>query len=273
MLRPSNGGNRLTVSPVRKTLLVVAAVIPLAAIGAFAVVQAWGDETRRLGAIGAGDPPIALSWRGSWDSAAKYERGQVVSLHGASYVAETDVAEIQPSEKCGGDCPWTLLARPGRPGGTGPQGERGPAGPAGKPGAGTVRALQLPIQNDSATWQVLQDLPGVGRFEAWCVLSASGGTHVFWRYRNTTAEKRLMLSQRSSSAGNFAATVNPGDGRFTPGQTIPSSGHPFADQVTIFREDQPTATPYAEVFLGGTVLYDAASEPTSCPVRLIAATG
>jgi len=68
------------------------------------------------------DQALAVRVRGTFQPGTKYERGDVVALDGASFLARKDGAD-----KCPGP-DWQLMAMRGARGVAGPQGERGPSG-------------------------------------------------------------------------------------------------------------------------------------------------
>jgi hypothetical protein len=94
----------------RKSLLVIAAVLGLVAIGSVAVWKTSGDDTRRQGALGA-EEPVSLSWHGDWREDTEYAPGSVVSYDGASYVAEVEKLST-PEADCA-DCGWAVMALEG----------------------------------------------------------------------------------------------------------------------------------------------------------------
>lgn len=59
--------------------------------------------------------PAGLNWRGSWQPSTAYAAGDVVSLHGSSWVAGKAAFDTAPFE---GD-QWSLLAEAGAPGQSG----------------------------------------------------------------------------------------------------------------------------------------------------------
>jgi hypothetical protein len=91
----------------RKSLLVIAAVLGLVAIGSVAVWKTSGDDTRRQGALGA-EEPVTLSWHGDWRAETEYAPGSVVSYDGASYVAEGE--KLSTPEAACADCGWAVMA-------------------------------------------------------------------------------------------------------------------------------------------------------------------
>jgi hypothetical protein len=104
----------------KKSWFVIAAAIPLVAIGSAAVWLVSGNDPRRIGALEALKEPVPLAWRGSWSADLRYAAGEVVSYRGVAYVAEREAGgEIPDPAACGGDCPWTAM---------GSKGEQGPKG-------------------------------------------------------------------------------------------------------------------------------------------------
>lgn len=158
----------------RKSWILIAAVIPLVALGSIVVWNASGDEPRRQGALGS-DEAVTLSWRGEWNGQAEYATGNVVALEGASYVAEGEkVGKPEPGcETCG----WTLMgaaaAGAGGAAGAGAEeksGTGGAAAGAGGSGAGAAGAaiagyeivkgdLVIPVGQSQGT-QVVSCPPG-----------------------------------------------------------------------------------------------------------------
>lgn len=102
----------------KKSWFVIAAAIPLVAIGSIAVWELSGNDQRRLGMITSASQPVSLAWRGPWDAEAKYVPGEVVSYQGSSYVAETETGGVNPDPKeCTGEnCPWATLGAKAQPG-------------------------------------------------------------------------------------------------------------------------------------------------------------
>lgn len=86
-------------------------------------VQAPADAT-----LPSCDQP--LTWLGPWDMSATYERNQIVSYLGSSWIALRRNAAEAP----GTGTDWDLLAQKGETGPHGLQGERGEQGPQGVPG-------------------------------------------------------------------------------------------------------------------------------------------
>jgi hypothetical protein len=125
----------------KRSLIVLAAVIPLVVIGSAAVWKVSGNDLRRVGALNAESEPVALMWRGPWDAEAKYAPGQVVSYKGASYVADEENGGREPDPACEKECVWSSMGL-GAEGPQGPKGDAGPAGPKGDPGAQGAQGLQ-----------------------------------------------------------------------------------------------------------------------------------
>lgn len=279
----------------KRSLLVAPSVIALAIFTALATPQLWGDGSRRVAALAATGDPVAMSWRGSWDAETKYQPGEIVSLDGATYIAATESAETRPdAEECEGDCPWAPLATAGSTGPAGPAGPDGPAGPSGTPAPRQVRTLNLPMQAFESlsagiaggNWEMLYDLPGVGRFDVVCILvegafipdqpqfTRADVPRPLWRYTNTTAGNRLVLAQRYRSQHVVSSTMPVAD-HVGPGQNVQSDPNEFfADRLGIFplQGGASAATPFAYVFLGGSSLYSGGG-PGSCSVRATAVTG
>jgi syndecan 1 len=84
------------------------------------------------GPEGASGPPGAdgrnFNVRGTHDANTVYDRFDVVTLNGASFVALADGAGLCPGDD------WQMLTRPGKPGIPGPRGMRG------EPGLGIAEA-------------------------------------------------------------------------------------------------------------------------------------
>lgn len=231
----------------KKSILVVAAVIPLVVIGAAAVWQTSGDGARRIAAISSSSEPVVLSWRGAWDPEAQYTPGQVVSLEGSSYVAESEVSRTRPGgRRCGDDCPWTLLS-------SAPTGGR------------DVRAALLDANNRSTT---LYEFEGIGRIEVDCQLTSP--ERVTWRYTNTLNQDRFFSWQAVLAVGYAGSS-----GVLRAGQGVGSAGDTFADRLLVYPLEAAAGTaPYIDVFLSGAVIWSQPSgQATSCQVRGIAVTG
>lgn len=127
----------------KRSLIVAAALLPIVLIGSVAVWNVAGDDIRRVGAIDSSSKPVALMWRGPWDSKAEYLPGQVVSLKGASYVAEQESQGSAPDPWCEDDCRWARMGE-GTQGPQGPKGDPGIKGDMGPPGAKGDQGLQGP---------------------------------------------------------------------------------------------------------------------------------
>lgn len=127
----------------KKSWLVVFAAIPLVVIGSVAVWQLSGSDERRVGAIDASSDPVALMWRGAWNEEAVYAPGEVVSLKGASYVAEEKNQGSAPGP-CEAECMWARMGQgtQGPQGDKGDTGDKGIAGPVGPRGLGGPQGLQ-----------------------------------------------------------------------------------------------------------------------------------
>jgi Collagen triple helix repeat (20 copies) len=141
----------------KRSLIVVAAVLPLVVIGSIATWKVSANDVRLVGAIDAASEPVALMWRGAWDAEAEYAPGQVVSLKGASYVAEHDNKGSAPDPWCEDECMWARMGE-GTQGPQGPKGDAGPAGPKGDPGADGAQGLQG--QQGQQGQQGPQGIPG-----------------------------------------------------------------------------------------------------------------
>lgn len=286
-----------------RSLLIASAVLPLALASVVVVAKVSANDSRRLAAISSTSEPAPLSWRGNWDAEAKYRAGDVVVVDGATYVAATDAPGTGPqADQCEGECPWALMGSAGAPGPSGPPGPPGPPGSAGKPGTLEPRALQLPLQplsrlgvlSAEGHWALLYDHPGIGRLEAACALVAGPNVNegldsaqnprVVWRYTNTTSEARGMFAAKRYDS--FVASPTTAFTRAVqPSQTLGSLPDEwFVDRLVIFplHGGASAAAPFADVFLGGSVLYDGASpqgqplrggQPTSCAVRALAVSG
>lgn len=71
-----------------------------------------------------------IVWRGAWNNATAYKKGDAVSNSGNSYIAITDNIGVPPTNTAN----WNVLAKKGAAGATGPQGPQGLAGPTGPQG-------------------------------------------------------------------------------------------------------------------------------------------
>ena len=71
------------------------------------------------------------NFRGAWTETARYRRGSVVTLRGASYIALVENSGVKPDTHTGD---WAVLAAAGMPGTAGPRGPAGATGPAGPTG-------------------------------------------------------------------------------------------------------------------------------------------
>jgi hypothetical protein len=102
----------------------------------------------------AGRDAEGIAVRGTFDETADYQRLDIVTLNGGSFIALKDAP---------GPCPgpgWQLLAGPGRRGAAGEKGERGPPGPRGDPGLSGVtirdwkidraRYVATPVMSDGS---------------------------------------------------------------------------------------------------------------------------
>jgi hypothetical protein len=127
----------------KKAWFVIVAAIPLVVVGSIAVWELSGSDTRRVGALQPLEEPVPLSWRGAWSESAKYQPGEVVSLEGVTFVAQSDVAETQPDPWCEDDCMWAALSPRATEGPPGPPGPPGPQGTQGPPGSGIASFDQL----------------------------------------------------------------------------------------------------------------------------------
>jgi hypothetical protein len=90
----------------KKSVLAIVAAVALVAVVSVVVVMSSDDGSRRQGAI-EGSEAVALSWRGDWNEAAEYVRGNVVSVEGVSYVAEGEKL-AKPEMGCA-ECGWAEL--------------------------------------------------------------------------------------------------------------------------------------------------------------------
>lgn len=91
----------------KRSWFVIAGAGVLVVIGSIAVLRSSGEDSRRQGALGGGEP-VALSWRGDWSAEAEYTAGSVVTYDGASYVAEGEKLST-PNPGCA-ECGWARLA-------------------------------------------------------------------------------------------------------------------------------------------------------------------
>lgn len=228
----------------KKSILVVVAVVPLIAIVAAAVLMTAGDDGRRIAAISSSEP-VALSWRGVWEPEAAYLPGQVVTHEGSSYVAESEDTGTSPTGTgClrNRDCPWALMSSRGR----------------------QVKAALLDSSNPSTT---LYNIPGVGRITASCHLGPNANAS--WQYTNTTSDGRFFSWQTVLAVGYSGSS-----GVAIAGQQISDGGDAFGDRLLVYPLDPATGTaPYIDVFLSGRVSYSPGGDPTSCQIRAIADTG
>ena len=71
-----------------------------------------------------------IVWRGAWNNATAYKKGDAVSNNGNSYIAINDNIGVPPSNTAN----WNVLAKKGAAGATGPQGPQGPTGATGATG-------------------------------------------------------------------------------------------------------------------------------------------
>jgi hypothetical protein len=130
--------------------LVIAGAVGLVVIGSVFVLKTSGDDSRRQGSLGEGREAVALSWRGDWQEEAEYAAGNVVSLDGASYVAESEKL-AKPQVDCK-DCGWTQLAVQGVP--TEPE-----ESTAAKPTGYEIVTGQLAIPAGSSTGKTTVNCP------------------------------------------------------------------------------------------------------------------
>jgi hypothetical protein len=92
----------------KRSWFVIAAAIPLVAIGSIVVWQLAGSD-RTVGALSGPTAPVALSWRGDWSAQVAYGPGDLVSHEGAGFIAESESTGSAPDPQCASACPWILF--------------------------------------------------------------------------------------------------------------------------------------------------------------------
>jgi hypothetical protein len=142
----------------KKSWLILVALILLVVVGSFAAWELSRNDTRRAGALGGLSEPLPLAWRGGWSAEQRYAAGEVVSYQGLAYVAERETDSNPPAPaECGQDCAWTAMG--GKvdqdPGGTGAPGLtwKGPYT--------ITRAYKQDdiVQESGSAWIALGDVP------------------------------------------------------------------------------------------------------------------
>ena len=102
--------------------------------GATGATGATGD----IGATGISNPVLS-QYIGDWDSATVYNKGDIVAMVGASFVARQLNSDSNPlyNTAPSGDATWAMLATSGTVGATGVAGAKGATGPSGGPSGPT----------------------------------------------------------------------------------------------------------------------------------------
>lgn len=143
------------------------------------------------------DPEVVVQWQGEWTWERGYTRGQLVSWHGATYLALEDNATRTPDENPG---IWALVAARGRKGDRGPAGQDGERGPRGWTGAAGASIVTPASSSGSGT--------GVGDFADWTPDDIAQGASLSYTVesaRMLVANKLAMITLHVTFTGTGSA--------------------------------------------------------------------